>query len=361
MKVKFELQPGVEVIQAPHNIFSVYKGDKVLVYGILKSTIASENPFHLRIKGTATLEGTVLGKAFTHSIPIDIPGSTMVGRKRLRSATKFELPFVHQLAAKNILKVWSNSSGSLAIKREREAESINLSIESSVISEHTAFVAIDEVKHETIEDAIAVFDVSATMTELSFPSTSYWLGGYSGSRGVRVKQTARRSTGGKAPRATLKKKCAAKKRKTSKRAHVIRGKAPKRAATYVASRKSGSGRVHSLFQASGLSQLAVSKPNTVLQSLETLISMQHATGYWPLGAVSDKILKKSDIKKKCPPKVPQNIWATIVALVLLEERYAKQKDEWELVALKAENWLSNQTWPKGVTVGSLRTIAKTVI
>ena len=44
-------------------------------------------------------------------------------------------------------------------------------------------------------------------------------------------------------------------------------------------------------------------------------------------------------------------------MVLLEKKYSQQKDEWELIVMKAEMWLQGQSLPSGVTVASLKEIA----
>ena len=95
------------------------------------------------------------------------------------------------------------------------------------------------------------------------------------------------------------------------------------------------------------------------KSLTTLISLQHATDYWLLKDISEKIVKKSEAEMQCPPNISKEAWATIVALVFLECKYSEQKDEWELVALKAEMWLSSQTLSSSIE--SLKGMAKTVI
>ena len=38
------------------------------------------------------------------------------------------------------------------------------------------------------------------------------------------------------------------------------------------------------------------------KSLTTLISLQHATDYWLLKDISEKIVKKSEAEMQCPPK-----------------------------------------------------------
>ncbi len=78
-------------------------------------------------------------------------------------------------------------------------------------------------------------------------------------------------------------------------------------------------------------------------ALATLISIQHAEGYWPHKPWLDKVLKeKSEAHAQFPEEVSSEIWATVVALALLEHDYCDDTAEWELVAEKANKWLESQ-------------------
>lgn len=350
------------------------------MYGILKSKTSSKNPLRSGVTGTATLAGKVLGNSLSFSVPFEIPPVASIGRKRKRSSItpSFEVPFVHQLAAKTILQSWS--SGSSSFIKKHKADCIALSLESSVISEHTAFVAVDEDTCVPLEDAITVFDVNATFTEVEFPARPFWsglnlpVGGVmrripsSGKRtsGTRVKQTARKSTGGMAPRASIaKKKCGKKKMSKPVRASAAKKCSKKKFSKALTFPHSCGSKLNippssSLVPASSLPGPS-HEVKSSYKSLDGLISLQHATGYWDLQSLCAKVLKKRDIDKKCPSGVLPNIWATIIALLMLEGQYAKHKEEWELVAFKAESWLKEQSWPKGVTIQSLRKTAKDLI
>ena len=79
--------------------------------------------------------------------------------------------------------------------------------------------------------------------------------------------------------------------------------------------------------------------------LSAVISLQTAEGYWWLDQNLTKILQHnlSDLEKACP--TTDTVWATILALVALEKKFGSTKDEWELVAMKAEHWLKKQSIP----------------
>ena len=85
-------------------------------------------------------------------------------------------------------------------------------------------------------------------------------------------------------------------------------------------------------------------------SLSQLITLQQAEGYWKLDPALAGLLSSSlaDLRRRCPvecsPAV-ELLWATVLALSLMEERFPGQRDEWELVAMKAEMWLHSQPLP----------------
>ena len=115
--------------------------------------------------------------------------------------------------------------------------------------------------------------------------------------------------------------------------------------------------------------LAVMAPTSSTSSssspLSQLITLQQAEGYWKLDALLSKILGLSvaDLKAKCPIDCSsssiEELWATMLALAVMEEKYSSQQDEWELVAMKAEMWLQAQPLPPSTpTLDNLKQAAK---
>ena len=349
MEVNFDLPSGFEAFQAPNTIPTIFNGDKIVIYGILKSTAASDDPLQSGVSGKASLKGHISGNMITHMIPFDIPAPPLKGEDEVQSSTGFDMPVVHQLAAKSLLSDWAagKGRGSTSLTHEREQESTNLSIESSVISEYTAFVAVDEEQNQPIEGAITLCDVTATMAQQQGVAMKQGLhGGRGGGGGIKrmmmnVGAAAMPMNTSLAMSAEVNyRKC--KSKKASKKRSQDAPSAPSPASDEAQSFVEGS-RVK------------------VEDGLTVLISLQHATGYWLLGNLCDKFLHKTETQMTCPPNLLKEVWATVIALVCLESRYAQQKDEWELVAMKAEMWLSSQSLPQGLSIKSLRQIAVIVI
>ena len=336
MEVNFDLPSGFEAFQAPNTIPNIFNGDKIVIYGILKSMTASDDPLQSGVSGKASLKGHISGNIITHMIPFDIPALPLKGEDEVQSSTGFDMPVVHQLAAKSLLSDWAagKGRGSTSLTHEREQESTNLSIESSVISEYTAFVAVDEEQNQPIEGAITLCDVTATMAQ----------------------QPKRLRGGGRS------------------RAIMSVGSTPSE--KYIHNKEEDSYENVMEDSPQYLSRDAPSAPPPapggaqsfvegsrvkVEDGLTVLISLQHATGYWLLGNLCDKFLHKTEAQTTCPPNLSKEVWATVIVLLCLESHYAQQKDDWELVAMKAEIWLSSQSLPQGLSIKSLREIAVTVI
>ena len=105
---------------------------------------------------------------------------------------------------------------------------------------------------------------------------------------------------------------------------------------------------------------------TITDTLSSLISLQQADGSWKLGDVIAKVLSKSlkELSDACPVKCDGGVatlWATILCVVYLELKHPSQKDEWELIAMKAELWLDGQPLPAGADLNTMKGAAKKLI
>ena len=95
-------------------------------------------------------------------------------------------------------------------------------------------------------------------------------------------------------------------------------------------------------------------PNPTRPVLSRIITLQLASGAWTLSAELASLLGQSveQLKTACPASPCEGdvelVWATALALCYLEKRHAKRKDEWELLAVKASEWLAQHV-PEGHT------------
>ena len=450
LEVLFDVISGFDALEAPDKLPTVFNGDKAVIYGIFRSKAASDAPLDAGISGTATLKGKILGVSFEHTIPFNVPSPS-----ESPDDDSFKMPIVHHLAAKSLIRDWEHKEGwaSAVSESECKKEIIRVSIESSVVSSHTAYIAVDGDQDKPIEGAIQTWDVTATMAAQEGGWGLFgggWLGG-SRSRGMMFggppppgapmpmaftgggnfmnglssnglfdglpsppPPTGRgfggfasgpppppptgggfggfasgpppppptgggfggfasgpppppptgRGFGGFAsgppPPAPAGGGFGFSSQPRSHRQNQ---------ASYAAPRMLAAGPPPPLLcrDASDLPTLGGSMGSSVMSrsaasrssnELTRLISLQQADGFWKIDSVTNFANKSLSNPIS---GVDPNVWATVLALVLLESRFSEQEDEWELVAMKAETWLSMQTLPAGVDVATLKQEAKKLV
>ncbi len=391
VEVDFQVTSGFEVIQSPAKIPTIFNGDKVVVYGIFKSKAVSDTPLEAGLTGTATLKGQILNMPISHSLILNIPSPSLVGDE-INSYSEFDIPVLHHLAAKTLLSDWSNGQGwsSTGLTGECKQEMIKLSIDCSVISEHTAFVAYDEDQSQVIEGAIQVWDLAASTARQEF----FGMGGGAflppppgGGGAFPPPPPGATKRGGTFPPPPP----------GAFPPPPPGGGPPANIAGIVIGRPGATrdvvlnGKARSCLPPLGLPrESAVSPPMTFgscpppppqpcknagppppqgsaslknpgkaqSDNLPKLISLQQAAGFWLLKDIAGSVIEK---KITCPQKVSGEVWGTVLALTYLEIHCSRQRDEWELIAMKADMWLDSQTLPENVTLSSLKSIAKTAL
>ena len=185
--------------------------------------------------------------------------------------------------------------------------------------------------------------------------------------GVRTKSTARRSTGGKAPRKQLASKAARKSvpstggvRKPFRHKPVSVGIPKKRrksaATTTTAAAAAADGEEDEEVEDEDEEMVDVEEPThdtttmTKRQKLLLLISLQDFEGFWEKDKRISQILgvDEETLKSKTwkgAKKVSEKVWVTILVIIFLEEKMDDVQDVWELVVEKAREWYGKQ---KGV-------------
>ena len=326
----------------------LFSGDKAVVYGILKGPSELMSP----VDCTASLKGQVLGKPLEYSIPFEVPGNS----------PSFPIPIIHHLAAKTLIKDWERDGG------DKKSEIVKLSIESSVVSSHTAFVAVDE-SNQPVKGAMKTWDITAEMVE-PVMSVMYGMscppppppGAYamapppppSASFCMAPPPTLAYCSS-QAPPPPAPSHAAPKKKMAAPVQHRAMVAAPQQISLLsnisMGKALSHSGPVHAAGSGDPLS---------------SLISLQQADGSWKLDDVIAKVLSKSleELRDACPVKCDggvATIWATVLCVVYLELKHPSQKDEWELIAMKADLWLDGQSLPAGADLKKMKEAAKKII
>ena len=149
--VSFDLPSGYSVRHAPALVPPIFIGDRTIVYAILES---SSEAAARGGKGTVTLEGEILEDTIKHTLELELrpPDVNM--------ALLHTIPTIHHLAGKAFIKDLLLQEGPHG--RDVKEEVVKLSCECSVISKHTAFIAIDEEQKEPVKGSLQTWDMMAT-------------------------------------------------------------------------------------------------------------------------------------------------------------------------------------------------------
>ena len=169
LKVEFQLPRGLIAQQAPNKIPALFSGQKTVLYAVLRSEEMVEG------EGVAILRGRVLGKPLEHRVEFSVGVAGGVSPS--------PIPVVHHLAAKSLLKELAEEEEE---GKGKKKEIISLSVESSVVTAHTAYIAIDEEQQKPIEGALKTWDLSAS---LATPMYALAAPGFAGGGGARVNRS----------------------------------------------------------------------------------------------------------------------------------------------------------------------------
>ena len=310
VSVEFLVPKECEVTQSPKNLPPIFNGEKLVVY----ATFKSKKPLKVD-KCAAILKGNMLGATVEHKVPFVLDSS----------AAEPSLPVIHHLAAKALITDWETE--------EKEKKSIvDLSVESSVISSHTAFIAIDEESSEPVSGSMKTYDLQA-LRRL---------------RCLRLGSAPMKRSRGAGPIGMFKKGMKMRKKVA----------APLSAARSLSDSDEDEDCLHfappppSAPGSFGGGGPPSAKP---VNTLDNLIYAQQLDGSWELTSSFAQLIGKplSDLEAACPigrEGVGAAVWATVLAVSLLRSRYSSQQDEWELIAMKAESWLKKQSLPPGTTL-----------
>lgn len=368
--VEFKVPTEFEVLQSPQTIPPIFNGEKLVIYGIMnpKTTPTSH------ASGVATLKGSVLGASIEHTISFNI------------DSTPSEFPTVHHLAGKALIKDWERGN-------RRKEDIVELSKEMGVVSSHTAYIAVDEGNKEPVRGPMKTWDVDVR-NEGSGGGAHYMssqVGDVKSMMQANISQVLQRGE-------MLQGLC----NQTDDLSHSAMRFQRSAAST----KKSGgffSGLFSGWFGSSNLSRHTArsSSPEAMCLSSETmetchfslpadsdcptpprspvsqrasqlqtslsaLVTLQQANGSWCLDdSLAHQLGKgRSELEGACPVKcvgVMAAVWATVLALCVMQTRHQDKQEEWELVAGKAEGWLKRQVLPSGLTMDQLHAAARKCI
>ena len=369
-KVHFSLPFGYTAKVVPEQVPPIFFGERTIVYGILQKNLLGK--VVSGSKGTVTLEGELLGEKIKHVLEFEAPRQG-AGQPQL-------VPTIHHLAGKALIKGLQNeeSAGS------KKDEIVKLSCECSVISKHTAFIAIDEDQKEPVKGSLQTWDVVAPppLMEMNCAMRSC-------SRSLFVRRAvASASSSDSEDDELLDECCEDNLVGECDLVGLEKGMACESFPTFGGDDSLGSFKelddevvvkgdrdlvnfdppctTRSSAPPPPLGGAAQPKPSSSQPALPRIISLQLASGAWKLSAELAALLGHSmeELKTACPAACEgemELVWATVLVLGYLEKKLLELKDEWELIAMKANNWLKKQRIPEGHSKESFLEKAKTVM
>ena len=333
-QVSYSLPDDVTLTAIPKDSLpAIFIEERLIVYAILHQ---NSSPVETQ-EGSICLTGELLGAKVEHNMKFKVPPA-------VTKENMLQVSTIHHLAAKKLIKEMElNEESSFG---QRNEEIIKLSCDSSVISSQTAFIAIDEERKEAVKGSLETWDILPDELDILCCNT---------------------------PKSAPRKSSAKKKSLGISFGGIFKGRRPK--PTVVAMNSAAAiapgGAMYSnavpRFRASesdddddeGFASKSSSSKSSETNPLTRIINLQLASGEWKLTKeLADVITKTTvEIKDSCPVPCKEDmetIWMTIIILIFLKLRQANFKDEWELVAMKAETWLSKQNIPEGCSIQVLR-------
>ncbi|KAI1421411.1 von Willebrand factor type A domain-containing protein [Xylaria sp. FL1777] len=307
------------ILQAPCRVPPLYRFSRTTVYLLLDPSTYHRTPEAVILRATCP-EG-----------PLEL-------EMQVEDIDKGET--IHQLAAKKAVSELEKNGGWLDTAVDKadgafiknkydsrweelvEREAVRLGVKYHIAGKWCSFVAVEgDVEHEAV-----------LYKKTPVPSITQAPQQAPARKGVRTRQTARRSTGGQAPRKQL---CSNAMRRSVGTGPSSAG----RSITPVAQALVNS--------ASGVPPSGLASYNTILGStsrpsirnsgdkMHEIIRLQKSDGSWDW---DQRLLDVLGITQGAHNAVV----ATALAIVFLEKRMAHEAESWELIVEKARNWLGQQ-------------------
>ena len=356
VSLTYDLPAGIRVKQIPNFLPPIFDGDKFVTYGMFCNV---QDQTMRTVEGIAKLHGFVGDQEISHLVSFKFESS---------SSSQTDLLPVHRLAAKALIAEMEDE------KKPKE-DIAKLSIETSVISNETAFIAVDEDSCTPVKASLATYDITsekiqdikalmsanidsvltrcdklelqseqlAGQSVMFYNASKKSSGGFLSNLGSAVSSLigsfSSRSSRVEEPEEF----------RSSSRSRRSRSPSPE-STTSSKERPSSPGENRKLVN--------VVPPSNSDPS--SLIILQQANGSWILNDALAIILDKDlvSIQDSCPPECDVNIWVTVLAVIALRIWFPSHQDEWELVVKKAEGWLKSQKLPDKLSSNDLYQIAE---
>ncbi|XP_067870557.1 von Willebrand factor A domain-containing protein 5A-like [Heterodontus francisci] len=313
LTISWELPSGLEAVLLSQPPTVLFNGQRSIIYAQLKGKVDPCLEVKMSLKYS-------------------------VEEQLVQNSTKFSLqpnktgrPTIHHLAAKTMIETLD--SGSSRETEEVKKRIIEISTQASVISPHTAFIAINKDLNEPLQGPmvrrnIPLFQGFKSMSRMCLASAPIMTAQCCSFQGVN-----------RSERGSIPGKLKSMFKGGNKREKRSMSKGSDSDIVYAAS--------ISYEHIGSMESSCKAIPQTANPVMK-LISLQNADGSWCLDSGLETLLglKPQEIERSMPRQdIDQTLWVTVLAVIWLHAFGADTKDEWELLVDKSLSWIKTNAGP----------------
>ncbi|XP_056403254.1 von Willebrand factor A domain-containing protein 5A-like isoform X2 [Hyla sarda] len=295
VSLTWSLPSGMEAVLLSKVPTAIFQGQKAIVYAQLKGKVETE------AEGEVCLQYNFKDELLKNTIHFPL------------KVEKVERPTIHRLAAKSLIS--ELESGKDSKSEEVKKRILETSLQSTVISSLTAFVAVNKDTKTPVEGPPVQRDIPAPGFMYGMPRLM-----------ACSMPMPRMGKGMGAPMAM----CAA---APMARKSAARPQVAKMAINSAPQHQDADFEVENCYSSPPVPEET--------PSFLKLISLQNADGSWNLNPEFSSVLgiPLQDISSKNPHQNMGSVWATVLAVIWLHLSCLDQREEWELLEGKAVSWL----------------------
>ena len=335
VSIDWRLGGSVDLTQIPLELPPIFDGDRLIVYAL--------------VSNQSVLDGRIVLKGDVGDDKLDFPVEVNANRDVLSSANEDSM-LVHRMAAKLQIKHLQDSDD--VEKKTNKAAIVALSLACNVVSNYTAMVGIDKSSKKPTEESLITCDIPNVMDPtLSHVTRCYAMPPMMFDRFAPNVGCAMQMMPCAAPMAA---NCALPRFKGKRK--LLVGGGPPGAKPILGSDDddaecdTGFGMSYQQLDQSAEHISKATEPKNVFLEIVSLVEF---SGHWKFHEKLFNILglKAEDVQKSSLVK-DLDVWSTALVLSYFELKCADVKEEWEMIKMKATQWMSKQDL-KGRSVDDL--------
>lgn len=322
VSIDWRLGGSVDLTQIPQELPPIFDADRLIVYAV--------------VSNRSVLDGRIVLKGDVGDDKLDFPVEVNANRDVLSSANEDSM-LVHRMAAKLQIKHLQDSDD--AEKKTNKAAIVALSLSTNVVSNYTAMIGIDKSSKKPTEESM----ITCTIPNVMDPTLSY-------GRMARCYAMPPMMMSAPCAYPPQMRGCAAPQAANSmlkgKRKLLVGGGPPGAKPNLGSNFESdvaecdSFGMGYASFDQTAEQSSSVAEPRNVFLEIVSLVEF---SGHWKFHEKLFNILslKAEDVKKSSLVK-DLDVWSTALVLSYFELKCADIKEEWEMIKMKATQWMSKQ-------------------